>query len=383
MIDLDTMSVLIVDDMESMRKSIRGMLKVLQLGKTIRLGSNGREGWELLNSAHVDLAIIDWNMPIMKGIEFLGLIRDSKKYRDMPVIMITAEAEKEIVAEAAESDIDGYLLKPLTTQSLDERIRSVINLANNPEPATIHLKNGRSMEEAGDIPGAIEEVKKALKERPTSSRILRKLGQLYSLQGNDEIAEKCLSKAVAINKNDAMSRYILGELYLKKDDLTNAVKYYDQAISISPRNISKGIDLGDVLMKRGMATQAVDIFSKVIKYSGKGLMHSEQVAELCIENNEYNYAKMLLESIIKENPERYDLVFKLGTLYENTGDADTALSYFITVDENLPEDIDSKLHIAKIYLLKKKVFVADNYLNKILKIDPKHEETLKLRMSNY
>lgn len=382
MIELDTMSVLIVDDMESMRKSIRGMLKVLQYGRTIRLASNGLEGWEMLNSVPIDLAIIDWNMPVMKGIELLGKIRDSKEYRDMPVIMITAEAEKEIVAEAAESDIDGYLLKPLTTQSLDERIKSVINLANNPVPATIHMQNGRSFEEAGDIESAIKEVKLALADRPDSSRILRKLGQLYSAANRDDIAEKCLLKAVAVNQHDATSRYILGELYLKKDDLGNAIKYYDQAITMSPRNISKGVDLGEILIQRGMSTEAIDIFSKVIKYSGKGLMHSEQVAELCIQNREYRYAKTLLDSIIKENPERYDLVFKAGTLYEKTGDPQTALKYYKTVDDGTPDNIEAKLHMAKIYLLMKKMFVADEYLNKILKIQPDHEEALELRKQN-
>ena len=384
MIDLNTMSVMIVDDMESMRKSIRGMLKVLKYGKNIRLASNGREGWNLLNSVPVDLAIIDWNMPVMKGIELLDRIRSSDEYRDMPVIMITAEAEIEIVAEAAESDIDGYLLKPLTTQSLDERLQSVVKLANNPDPATLHLLKGRKLEEEDeDVKGAIEEVKQALRLRPDSSRILRRLGQLYTRLGVDEIAEKCLLKAVAVNQHDAMSRYILAELFLAKNELAKAVKYYDEAITISPRNIKKGMELGDVLLKSGMRNEAMDIFNKVVQYSNKGLADSEEVAKKCLQNGETRYAKTLLENIVQEKPDRYDLLITLGDICQRTGELDEAITYYSQVDENNPENIGSKLNLARIYMRQKKMLVADRYLNKILKINPKHPEAMKLSRDNF
>lgn len=382
MIQLESMSVMIVDDMESMRKSIRGMLKMLHIGGTIRLAENGREGWRLLNNVPIDIAIIDWNMPIMKGIELLEHIRASKEHRDMPVIMITAEAEKEIVAEAAESDIDGYLLKPLTTQSLDERIRSVVQLANDPPKAALYLIKGRELEESGNIPEAIAQVKEALKERPSSTRILRKLAQLYSALGQDDVAQKCLLKAVSVNSFDAVSRYMLGELCLKNNDLAGAIKYYDQAITISPRNISKGVELGEVLLKKGMGTDAFTIFEKVLKYSGKSLMQTEKVAQCCIAAGEYLYARNLIEGILKESPDRYDLLFTLATLHEKAGDINSATDCYTKVDENVPNHLEAKLALAKINFYQKRVFVTEEYLKQVLKIDPKNEEALSIRKNN-
>ena len=87
MIDLKQMSVLIVDDMENMCKSIRGMLKVLDYGSKFRFAFNGAEAWAILQKEPVDLAIVDWNMPTMTGVELLGHIRDDKTMRDMPVVM--------------------------------------------------------------------------------------------------------------------------------------------------------------------------------------------------------------------------------------------------------------------------------------------------------
>ena len=79
MIDLLNMHVLIVDDMENMCKSIRGMMRVLGFGKTFQVAFNGVDGWNLLKEEPADLAIIDWNMPQMSGIELLGCIREDRE----------------------------------------------------------------------------------------------------------------------------------------------------------------------------------------------------------------------------------------------------------------------------------------------------------------
>src|SRR3989339_542963 len=170
MINPETMSILIVDDMKSMRLTMRKMLQNLKIGKTLRFAENGKEGLEILHTARCDIAIIDWNMPVMNGIEMLETIRNDKALRDIQVIMVTAEAERDIVTEVAETEIDGYLLKPLTLSSLDKKIKTVIEKANNPEPATIHWIKGRDLEESGDYDSAIEQVRIALVHKPAASR---------------------------------------------------------------------------------------------------------------------------------------------------------------------------------------------------------------------
>lgn len=179
MIDLKQMSVLIVDDMENMCKSIRGMLKVLNYGSRFRFAFNGAEAWAVLQKDPMELAVVDWNMPTMTGVELLGRIREHKPLRDMPVVMVTAEANREIVAEAAESDIDAYILKPLTVKSLGDKIAEVVEKANNPPPMAFHLKQARDLEEAGDRKSAIAEINKAMAATPQSTRPMRELGKIY------------------------------------------------------------------------------------------------------------------------------------------------------------------------------------------------------------
>jgi CheY-like chemotaxis protein len=114
MIDIETMAILIVDDMKSMRSIIKKMLRNLKLGSAIYFAENGMEGLRCLQANRVDLAIIDWKMPVMTGAMMLDAIRSDRQLRDLPVIMVTAESQKDIVLEVAEIEVEGYLLKPLT-----------------------------------------------------------------------------------------------------------------------------------------------------------------------------------------------------------------------------------------------------------------------------
>ncbi|MCK5164656.1 MAG: response regulator [Desulfobacula sp.] len=379
MINIENMSILIVDDMKSMRLTIRKMLKNLDIGKNLRFAENGREGLEVLSGSKCDLAIIDWNMPVMNGITMLEQIRNDTALRDIPVIMVTAEAERDIVSEVAETEIDGYLLKPLTLASLDKKIKAVINRANNPDPATRHRLKARELEEIGDYETAIEQIRIALVHKPSASRLLRQLGLLHFKIKKNAIAEKCLLKAVSINKQDTITRVHLADFYLRTKNLEKAGKYFIEILSLSDRYNDKAFDLGEKLLKNNFKRLSLDIFSKVIARSKKQNAAREKVIDICLVNNELEYPQALLDLSIKENPSNYDMIYKAGLIHQEAGDWEKALKYFINVDRHVRSHIDAKFQIAKIYYMNRKVLKADDYLNQILRIDPKNEEAIALR----
>ncbi|MCP4022924.1 MAG: response regulator [Desulfobacteraceae bacterium] len=381
MINLENMAILIVDDMKSMRLTIRKMLKNLNIGKNLRFAENGKEGLQVLSSSIADLAIIDWNMPVMNGTQMLEYIRKDKAMRDIPVIMVTAEAERDIVAEVAESEIDGYLLKPLTLGALDEKIRSVIHLANNPDEATIHFHKARELEEDGDFETAIEQIRLALIHKPNASRLLRILGLLHGKVGKPAIEEKCLQKAASINKQDIITRYHLTQIYMKKKDYERAARYYLQILSLSSRYNNESIDLAKILLEKEMKHLAIELFSKVIARSKKNMVIKEKIIEICLANEEYEYPKRLLTQMISEHPSNYDMMFQLGFICYTVGDTTEALEHFIKVDRHQSSHLDAKLYIAKIYFDEKRVLKADEYLNQILRIDPANDEAMQLRQN--
>lgn len=379
MITLDTMSILVVDDMKSMRLTIRKMLKHLGIGRKIQYAADGQEGLNILYNSDIDLAIVDWNMPVMNGTDMLNRIRGDKSFRDMPVIMVTAEAEKKIVYEVAETEIDAYLLKPLTLEALDTKIRSVVDQVNNPHPATLHLYKARDHEEAGRIEDAIEETRMALRYKPSASRILRNLGLLHFKINKHSIGLKCLQKAASVNRNDAVTRYHISQYYLDRHDIVNTTKYYLEMLAISDKYIPDAIELGERLLQTNKSNLGLKLLDQALNRKSKNMAYKEMVVDICMNNYEFEYAIHILNQLIKEFPSKYEYVYTLGLARLNMDETDKALECFLEADQNMHNHIEAKVQIAKIYFEMERYIVADQYISQILKSDPANSEALSMR----
>ena len=370
MIDIHKMTVLIADDMIAMCRSIHTMLRVIGYGKTFFFAHNGQDALSILNRESVDILLLDYNMPGMSGGEVISHIREDRNLRDIPVIMVTAQAYQDYVAEAAESVIDAYILKPLTIKVLDEKISLVVEKANNPPPMVEHLKKAMNLDDEGDIDAAIEEAKLAMEAEPGSSRPIRDLGY-YCYKNNDlKEAEKWLLKAAEMNYMDVFAFHYLGELYLKLNNIEKAQHYFEKAMRISPRHLSRGINFGKTLVQIKMISRAIAVFDQALELSGSTMELREEIAYFCIEAGASEYAAKLLESIIKERPKRADLLFKLGKALENLGNIKKAITYLVRADGMDKKNIDIKLHLAKDYLSLDKPIFAEKALKKALKINP-------------
>ena len=379
MIDIENMSILVVDDIKSMRMTIRKMLRNLRIGRELRVAENGRKALEELRSKPTDLVIVDWNMPVMNGTQMLEELRKDKNLRDIPVIMVTAENERDIVSEVAEVEIGAYLLKPLTLAALDDKIRSVVNAANNPDDATVHLLKARDLEESNDFKGAIDEVRKALVFKPSASRILRKMGMLHFNVDKPQIGEKCLQKAVSVNRQDTISRFHLAEHYMNRKELEKAANLYLEILTLSDRYSEMAVELGARLMKKGSRSVALRLFSEVAARSAKRANLKDKILKICMDREEYDYSKQLLDEMIRDNPSNSEVVFKAGETLVKMGEEEKALEYFEAVDEMNGGDVPAKIEMAKICFHIGQLYKADDYLSQILKIDPDNKDVKELR----
>ena len=114
-----SMRILVVDDFSTMRRIVRNLLK--ELGYTnADEAEDGTKALQKLKNERFDFVISDWNMPSMTGIELLRAIRGDEALKHLPVLMITAEARKENIIEAAQAGANGYIVKPFTAATLDE-----------------------------------------------------------------------------------------------------------------------------------------------------------------------------------------------------------------------------------------------------------------------
>ena len=120
------MKILLVDDMESMRKVTCHLLK--SLGYTdIFQASDGKGAIILLNRTRFDFVITDWNMPGLSGLDLLKYIRAQDSMATIPVLMITTEGSRKQVIEAAQAGVNSYITKPFSAATLQEKIKKVLN----------------------------------------------------------------------------------------------------------------------------------------------------------------------------------------------------------------------------------------------------------------
>jgi len=118
------MKILIVDDFSTMRRIIKNLLRDLGFNNTAE-ADDGKTGLPMLQTGNFDFLITDWNMPGMTGIELLKAVRADEKLASLPVLMVTAEAKKDQIVEAAQAGVNGYIVKPFTAQTLKEKIEKI------------------------------------------------------------------------------------------------------------------------------------------------------------------------------------------------------------------------------------------------------------------
>lgn len=123
------MKILIVDDFSTMRRIIKNLLRDLGFTNTHE-ADDGNTALPMLKSSDYDLLITDWNMPGMTGIDLLRAVRADDKLKTLPVLMVTAEAKREQIIEAAQAGVNGYVVKPFTAQALKEKIEKIFERVN-------------------------------------------------------------------------------------------------------------------------------------------------------------------------------------------------------------------------------------------------------------
>ena len=118
------MKFLVVDDFSTMRRIVRNLLK--ELGFTnVDEAEDGVAALGKLKGGNFEFVVSDWNMPNMTGLELLKAIRADASLKHLPVLMVTAEAKKENIIEAAQAGASGYVVKPFTAATLEEKLNKV------------------------------------------------------------------------------------------------------------------------------------------------------------------------------------------------------------------------------------------------------------------
>ena len=120
------MKILIVDDFSTMRRIIKNLLRDLGFTNT-QEADDGKTALPMLKGGDFDFLVTDWNMPGMTGIDLLKAVRADDRLGELPVLMVTAEAKRDQIVEAATAGVNGYVVKPFTAAALKEKIEKIFD----------------------------------------------------------------------------------------------------------------------------------------------------------------------------------------------------------------------------------------------------------------
>jgi two-component system chemotaxis response regulator CheY len=127
---MQELTVLVVDDMRSMRSIVKGVLSEMGF-KNMHEAADGSEALSILRSKKIDLVISDVEMPKMDGIQLLDEVDQDEELKDIPFIMLTAMNDKEKVIEILQHKVQDFVLKPINPQMLEQRVQAFLN--DNPQ----------------------------------------------------------------------------------------------------------------------------------------------------------------------------------------------------------------------------------------------------------
>jgi two-component system chemotaxis response regulator CheY len=124
------MNILVVDDFSTMRRIVKNLLSEIGFNN-ISEADDGKTALPILERGGIDFLVTDWNMPGMPGIDLLKAVRANPELASLPVLMVTAEAKREQIMEAAQAGVNGYVVKPFTADTLKEKVDKVFERLEN------------------------------------------------------------------------------------------------------------------------------------------------------------------------------------------------------------------------------------------------------------
>ena len=336
---------LVVDDQFNVRRMVQNFLRTFGHPKA-REASDGAKALDLLKIHRIDFIICDWNMPVMSGVDLLRAVRSDPKLESIPFLMVTAETGGDIVAEAVEEDVDGYIVKPFQGKTLNDRIEAILENRRNPDAMSKAIRRVRTHMNAGEPLEAVKVLEAALKEKPESPRLLLALGEALEALDQEQKAIDSYNLATKKAKRFVKARDRLAGLYIKQGRIEEAAEQLRQAAKISPRNGDRQLKLGRALMAVGDVKAGAAALRAAQDYSSGDAAVAKEAGDLLLKAGLTDQAAEALHTAAELDPRMAHVYNQLGMAYRRAGDHEKALAEYARALAVAPEDENLRYNFA-------------------------------------
>lgn len=339
------MTFLVVDDQFNVRRMVVNFLRSFGYTKFVD-ASDGAKAWDKLQAHPVDFIICDWNMPRVPGIEFLRRVRNHEKYRSLPFLMVTAEMAGDMVAEAAEWQVDEYVLKPFKADTLKAKIDLVLERRSNPSELDQALMGGSAHLRQGRVEEALKLYEYALTLNPNSARTHAALGEALEMAGQQDQAIGHYQESVGISKRFLRGHDNLARVFKTRGDTEKAEEHSRQATEISPRNSKRQLALGKLLLEKGDNKAALKAMRMAQEHAGQDAEVMTEVGEALLNAGLNTEAAEAFSGARDIDPGQVHIYNRLGIALRRQKKFDQAVVQYQQALEVAPEDENLHYNLA-------------------------------------
>lgn len=297
-----TGKILIVEDMQNMRRAIKNILTSMGIKhKQIIQANDGDIALKILRNEgqNIIFVLLDWNMPRVPGIEVLMEIKEDDHLRKIPVLIVTAETNEEQIVQAVEYNVKNYIIKPFIAQTLREKM---LNIINPPEYLQL-IEEGEKRIKQGRFDEALVILEDVLKSKPDSASIRILMGKAYEEIKENEKARQLYEEAIEKNPQYLRAHDVLSNFLLKTGKKEEALSSLEVAVKISPLNANRQVLVGNLALEtRGDMERAQTAFRAAMKQTPQ---MAEEIAEIYLKNGFHKKAEEFFRTSLSKEKNAY------------------------------------------------------------------------------
>ncbi|MBI3794150.1 MAG: tetratricopeptide repeat protein [Nitrospinae bacterium] len=364
--------ILVVDDFPNMRKTVKNMLRQFGVSNVEEASDGDYAIKALKNSSETPckFVLLDWNMPRMPGIFVTREIRADAELGDLPIIMITAEVDKEQIAQAGELGVSGYLIKPFVAKTLEEKILNVLTARENPPHHVKLLKAGEMLAKKGEYEKALTLFNEAMNLN-AGARVMVHIGDVHELMGQFDKAIGVYTKAAERNPMFLKAHVKVADLHMKTGNDEAALAALEKANSISPSSPDRHMAVGKIHLKAGNQEKATESFNHLMKLAPE---KAQDVAEELMKSGKPEMAEAVFRKTLETDSGNVHIYNRLGIALRRQGKWREAIEEYRKAIKVDPINEALYFNMAKAYMEGRDYQSAMENFNKVLRVNPDLEE---------
>lgn len=374
----EELTILIVDEQLSMRRIIKEMLRRMGYKKFLE-ADDDEVALDYLRSQRVGLILCEWRMIHMAGVEVLRFVRQEEPLHNLPFIMLTTEANKDLVSLAGELDVDAYLLKPFTIVQLEDKIKAALARRLTQSSIDVHLQWGLAYLLANQINEAEASFQQAVAIDPKSPGTMLALGQAYQGQGDDQRALTYMQKALELAPKFVKAHEALARLFHKLKRPEKALRHLKEATAISPQNLERHFQLAQLLVASGQPQEAKKALNTVMKL-GRGQYANmyRRVGEAMMNAGLIGEAEEAFKQALDVTSQDIHIFNRLGMAFRKQGKFQDAVANYERALGISPENEGLLYNLARAHLDAGDIAAAKRALSRAIRLNPDFKEARDL-----